>query len=284
MPAFPTGWPPRPASHVRSVRVYAEGTTTGDWASNAILFNSLVSANTFKPTPYRRPGDPSPISYGDQQLPGTPAGGRSIPQDAIVGNPLSYPRGGERPAEPQIWVGTLALINDGSPGDILEVSFDGVNIHGKVYDGERFVYRNRFEAGVALRLSGVAAVGSITTIVAANISDGEDFILDDGVNPAVTFEFDKDDSVVETDTLRQVNLFGLTTADQVRDAILAAIEDAPLLGISASNGGAATVSLVGFPGTASNVAIVENVTDVGFVVTGMASGTGAPFAFRVEGW
>jgi hypothetical protein len=121
---------------------------------------------------------------------------------------------------------------------------------------------------------GVAATGSITTIAVASLVDGEDFTIDDGVNPAVTFEFDDDASVTETDTLRQVDISAITTADQVRDAIVTAITNTPLFDVTASNGGAATVSLVNDrSGTAGNVSITENVTNAGFIVAGMSGGT-----------
>ncbi len=55
-----------------------------------------------------------------------------------------------------IWAGTIRIINTG--GGDLEISFDGVNVHGLVPSGEIFTYRNRFEAGVAVRENGVSFV------------------------------------------------------------------------------------------------------------------------------
>jgi hypothetical protein len=55
-----------------------------------------------------------------------------------------------------IWAGTIRVINTG--GGDLELSFDGVNVHGLVPSGESHTYRNRFEAGIAVRAAGVSFV------------------------------------------------------------------------------------------------------------------------------
>lgn len=103
--------------------------------------------------------------------------------------------------------------------------------------------------------------------------DAETFVLDDGVNAAVTFEFDDDSSVTETATLRAVDITAAADDDDVRDAIITAITNAPALDISPSSGGSGIVSLVnGAGGVAGNVAITETVTDVKFAVTGMTGG------------
>jgi len=113
-------------------------------------------------------------------------------------------------------------------------------------------------------------------VAGANLVDGEQFVLDDGVNAAVTFEFDSHASVVETATLRAVVFTGAETADQIRDLIITAIGNAPTLSITASNGGAATVSLANDrTGTLGNITITETVVDAGFVVAGMSGGTDA---------
>lgn len=117
------------------------------------------------------------------------------------------------------------------------------------------------------------ATGTITTIAGSLLVDGETFVLNDGVNPAVTFEFDDNGSVVPTSTLRPVNFTGADTADQVRDAIIAAVNTAPVLNITAYNGGPAFVILWNDAGgTLGNQVITETVVDAGFVVTGMAGG------------
>jgi hypothetical protein len=121
------------------------------------------------------------------------------------------------------------------------------------------------------------AVGSIdcdntgSTVVPA---DTETVVLNDGTNPAVTFEFDTNASVVETATLRAVDISSAADDDDVRDALITAINGAPTLDITASSGGAGIVSLANdTPGTAGNVAITETVAGATFVVSGMSGGT-----------
>jgi hypothetical protein len=127
---------------------------------------------------------------------------------------------------------------------------------------------------IGTNYDGKQARGSVTTVAGANLIDGETIVVDDGVNPPVTFEFDDDNSVVETNTLRKVTFTSGSTANDVRDAIITAITNAPALDIDASSGGAGLVSLisviVGVPTTTGNVAITTDVADGGFAVTGMS--------------
>ena len=117
------------------------------------------------------------------------------------------------------------------------------------------------------------AFGSITPIAGASLVDGENFVLNDGVNPAVTFEFDSNASVIESATLRAVNFTGGDSVATVRGAIITAINSAPTLAITAAIGGVALVSLVNdAAGAPGNVAITETVANVGFVVVGMSGG------------
>ncbi len=116
------------------------------------------------------------------------------------------------------------------------------------------------------------SVGSAVVVL-----DGEDFDLDDGSNPVVTFEFDDDSSVTETPTLRRVDITAAGDEDDVRDAIIAAIEAArlasPLTFLAEANGAGLVKLTNTTPGTAGNVAITETVVSGNFVVTGMADGT-----------
>lgn len=118
----------------------------------------------------------------------------------------------------------------------------------------------------------VAATGSITTVAGADLVDGETFTLDDGVNAPTVFEFDSNASVTPGNVA--VTFTGADSADDVRDAILAAVNGVGAgLAITAADGGAATVDLENdTPGAAGNVAISETVANVGFVVAGMSGG------------
>lgn len=52
-----------------------------------------------------------------------------------------------------VWSGSLRVCNDG--GGVLEFSFDGNTVHGKLLAGETVVYRDRIEAGISVRGVGV---------------------------------------------------------------------------------------------------------------------------------
>ena len=79
--------------------------------------------------------------------------------------------------------------------------------------------------------------------------------------------------MTETGTLRQVDISAASDEDDVRDALIEAINRAPTLDISATSGGAGLVDLVNNTGgTAGNVAITDTVTDANFTVTGMTGG------------
>ncbi len=117
------------------------------------------------------------------------------------------------------------------------------------------------------------ATGRIVTTTGANIIDGETFVINDGANPAVTFEFDDDASVTATATLRRIIFTGSETATQMRALIRAAIDAAPALNIDTSNYGTDGIDLINTVGGAEgNQTITETVAHVGFVVTGMTGG------------
>lgn len=133
--AFPTPWPPRPPSGVRSIRFFVSGTSTANFADNAFLFidGAAGSANPFTP------GPPTSTSSGVTNNPLTPTGTGS---QGVVSQLTS-------PERPLIWSGNIRICND-STGD-LQVSFDGVNVHGVIKAAEVFMYRNRYEAGISVR-------------------------------------------------------------------------------------------------------------------------------------
>ena len=112
--AFPTPWPPRPPSGVRSIRFFVSGTSTANFADNAFLFidGAAGSANPFTP------GPPTSTSSGVTNNPLTPTGTGS---QGVVSQLTS-------PDRPLIWSGNIRISND-STGE-LQVSFDGTNVHG----------------------------------------------------------------------------------------------------------------------------------------------------------
>lgn len=124
-----------------------------------------------------------------------------------------------------------------------------------------------FDADV---VAGTAATGSIVAVAEAAIADGDTFTLADGVNPAVTFEFDKDSNVTSGNVA--IVLAGGETATQVRNLITAAINGATL-DITASNSGAATTTLLN---DALGVLGNQPITQTGpLTISGMAGGVDA---------
>ena len=138
---------------------------------------------------------------------------------------------------------------------------------------KRFLRRRVVIGASVTAASAVAATGSIdcdNTGATVAPADTETFILNDGVNAAVTFEFDTNSSVVETTTLREVDITTAADDDDVRDAIIAAVTGAPTLDITATSGGAGIVTLTNDKtGTAGNVVVTETVASALFVVAGI---------------
>ena len=117
------------------------------------------------------------------------------------------------------------------------------------------------------------ATGSITTVNKASLNDGETFVLNDGVNAAVTFEFDKAGDGVTGGNVA-IDISGVSSKIDVRDEIVTAINGAANLDIQADPAiGGGTINLTNLAdGTAGNTTITETVSDVGFTVSGMSGG------------
>jgi hypothetical protein len=118
------------------------------------------------------------------------------------------------------------------------------------------------------------ATGTINTFASSNLVDGETLTIGDGNNEA-TFEFDFD-SFFQPGKFA-VSLLGFDTAENVRDAVITAINsiDASLQ-VSASEGGYALVSLANDnQGSEGNVTLIATVLDAGFAVVGMSGGFGS---------
>lgn len=134
-------------------------------------------------------------------------------------------------------------------------------------------YTRGYNVEVTASTPGVQALGDITAPAAANFIDGETVTLDDGVNTATVFEFRATGAVVPGNIL--VDLSAAVTAEDVRDEIVSAVNSvgATLLITAAPNATPAQTDLVADNyGTLANNAIVDTVADVGFTVTGMATG------------
>lgn len=147
--AFPSNWPARAPSGIRSIRFYATGTTTANWSDNAFLFVDDAGANTYTPLPIIKAGSSTVVNIS------SPMGG---------GVATDIPPGEGAGPKAYIWSGTIRICNDG--GNPLEFSFsaptdaaDITVVHGSLRANEIAVYRNRHEGGIAFR---IPASGSAT--------------------------------------------------------------------------------------------------------------------------
>lgn len=135
---FPTGWPPRVASGVRSIRAYVRATATANYDDRAYLWNQLTGANPYTPLPDVRPGEDvsAPDYNGPHTVPETPAGTGQHGDDP----------------EPMIWSDSIYIRNEGATA--IYYSFDGVNDHGEVPANSEITMKGRHEAGIAIRGAG----------------------------------------------------------------------------------------------------------------------------------
>lgn len=119
-----------------------------------------------------------------------------------------------------------------------------------------------------------AATGSIVCVNRASTTDGTTFTLNDGVHPAVVFEFDSDAMFNPANT--QVNLTGQNTATEVADAVRTAINGLPSTTLAITAGGAtATVTLTNdAQGAFGNQTITTTLMTMGYSVSGMSGGRG----------
>lgn len=143
---FPAGWPPRPAGNTRSIRFFQSGIATANFPDNAYLFIDGVSADTFTKTPVVAPGSLTPVAFGD----GTKSGGPAGASDNL-----------DPTTKPMLWANTIVVYNDS--GAILEISFDGTNVHDRILAAETpsyHLYRNRHEAGIAIKGAGAFRIAA----------------------------------------------------------------------------------------------------------------------------
>ncbi|HWO17179.1 MAG TPA: DUF4215 domain-containing protein [Kofleriaceae bacterium] len=136
------------------------------------------------------------------------------------------------------------------------------------------------------------ATGGITVIAPSLINDidgpvpdRDDFTLNDGINPPVTFEFDRNN--VFGSNSRKISIVGLTTTTQVRDAVRDVINSAdsehPLLISATTDVDSTTVTLRHMLLTSlGNQVIVHTVTHGDFQVGDMKNGGGADCKYGIK--
>lgn len=130
-------------------------------------------------------------------------------------------------------------------------------------------------------ISGVAATGSIQFATKANHVDGETIILNDGVTAPITFYIDKSGTYVPgggygaTKIRLDISDVGVVDEDDVAAVFKTAVDALPAdfkISAGAPNGAGLVALTNDATGTQGNVAIIETVTHVSFVATGMTGG------------
>lgn len=143
---FPTGWPPRSPSTLKSLRFYVTDTATANFSDRAYLFGNIATANPYSPLPDVRPGEDvsAPDYAGPHVVPAPPIGtGAARPDDL----------------HPMAWAETIEVINYGATK--IFFSFDGTTVQGEVPPATAaapgiVVMRGRHEAGIAINGAGNA--------------------------------------------------------------------------------------------------------------------------------
>lgn len=124
--------------------------------------------------------------------------------------------------------------------------------------------------------------GSITVVAGASLVDGETFTIDDGVNPALTFEFDSNGVA----TGIPIPFSGVSTDAEVQAATISAINTAPalLLKAEAVSGSTSKIRLVPNSSTApGEVVLSETVTSGSFSVAPTVASTAGLWTGDVSG-
>lgn len=161
------------------------------------------------------------------------------------------------------------VIVDAAESILVETTLDWPTAGEVFIDGVRYCYASK----TLTTLDGVrperhlGRVGYITTIAGLLISDGETVTIDDGEGHIRTFEFDKNDIITYGNN--RVAITNTSTANDVRDALIVAMNDIERLRVTASSGGAATVKLTHeTSGGTGRIDVVDTVADTSFRTDG----------------
>jgi hypothetical protein len=117
-------------------------------------------------------------------------------------------------------------------------------------------------------LTATAATGTLTAVDPGLIPSGSTFVLNDGTNPAKTFEFTRGGPVGPGNVA--VDISAAVTAADVKTAVLTAVSTAMGLGITAASGAGFVINLTNTtPGAAGNQTIITG----SIPATGMSGGS-----------
>lgn len=122
-------------------------------------------------------------------------------------------------------------------------------------------------------ISRAASSGTITCVAKASLADGDYLTIGDGIVAPKLYEFDVAGDGVTAGRVA-VNVLVDTTATQVATTLANAInQNHPTLNAVQNGDGTITVTHK-WPGAAGNVTMTENVTNAGFLVSGLTGGQG----------
>lgn len=151
-----------------------------------------------------------------------------------------------------------------------------------IYFGHPEIMWDELDIWLTTPVQGAKADGGITCVPKADLIDGEQFVIDDGINLAVTFWFNQTGGYTPgggyDDTNIEVDISGDTTDSEVAITVAAAINGAPTLNIyAAPNSNPFLDHIVRCENTVGgshgNVAMTETVVNATFSVSGMSGGT-----------
>lgn len=153
---FPANWPPALPSGRRVLRFYQAGTLTVNFSDNAWLF---IDGKAFLPLPVVPPGSVAPVHVGRPADPSASPPEGLMPSAPSGGGVASPNVDGSAGPPPMAWCAGIQIQIEA--GAYLEYTFDGVTVHGRITGGvTEFVrneYRDRYEAGIAVRGTNLAA-------------------------------------------------------------------------------------------------------------------------------
>jgi len=182
-------------------------------------------------------------------------------------------------AEDAVWGLVRWLVNDTTSVSSTASAQDASSSAGPAGPGWRIVACRSNTA-----LFQTQATGSITTVAGSSLIDGETVTISDAMTTMV-FEFDSN-GVWTVGNVRVPFTAG-DTADQVRDAVITAINQftGTLFSIEASSGGSGLVNLINrvASGTSANNTITDTVAAGGFTTTGMSGGVQSSGAGTLSG-
>jgi hypothetical protein len=135
------------------------------------------------------------------------------------------------------------------------------------------IHQERFSMSFQYGDAPAKAAGLITCVTNANMADGDYITIGDGIGVPVLYEYDKSANGVTGG--RTSWAAGAGSAATVAATLKTAIE-ATQKSITVVDNADGTLTLTSkIPGAFANVTITENVTNAGFLVTGMSGGTDA---------